>query len=98
MLEKEQSFWLVHVGYEPPLPLQFERTGLGAAITGGKTGSHRTGHGETYWGKFVEVIKLGYIPVEVAKEIGVLGSGWSPPDPQTLDIEIQRGAYQLRRI
>lgn len=96
MLEKDQSIWLVHLGYEPPLPLQFKRVELGAVITGGKTGTHRTGHGETYWGKFVELVKLGFMPVEVAKEIGVLASAWSPPESETLDAKIQRGEYRLK--
>ena len=80
MISDGQSVDLVHPGFEPPIPLRFSRSGAGASIEGGKTGSHQTGHGETYWGKFKEVIALGYIPVEDAISLNLLPEGWKLPD------------------
>ena len=76
------------------MPLKIERTSdLGARVIGGKAGSHRTGHGENYWEKVVEVIKLGYVPVDVAKDIKCLDLNWTPPDETTLDQRIEAGFY-----
>jgi len=46
---------------------------------GGRTGSHQTGHGETYWSKFKEVIDHGYIPLEDANDLRLLPQGWRMP-------------------
>ena len=74
--------------------MRIERTSdLGARVIGGMTGSHRTGHGETYWDKVVEVIKLGYVPVEVAKDIKRLPLDWTPPEEKTLDQRIKDEFY-----
>ena len=62
-------------------------------MIGGKTGSHRIGHGENYWDKIVEVIKLGYVPVDVAKDIKRLNLNWTPPDETTLDQTIEADFY-----
>ena len=98
MISQEKEIWFVHFGFQPPLPLKIERIDkLGAKVIGGKTGSHRTGHGETYWNKIVEVIKLGFVPVDVAQDIGQLPNDWSPPDPATLDEKIKGGLYVLKR-
>lgn len=92
------DIWFVHLGFEPPLPLKFERTaGLGAQIRGGKTGSHMTGHGETYWDKFAEIIRLGFIPADIAKELGYISIDWAPPDTENLDNQIREGFYVLKR-
>jgi hypothetical protein len=97
MIHENEAIWFVHLEYEPPLPLRFQRTAnLGAEVTGGKTGSHATGHGETYWDKLAEVIKLGYMPVSIAKEIGRLDDKWMQPDTSKLDASITRGDYKLR--
>ncbi len=98
MISQEKEIWFVHFGFQPPLPLKIERIGkLGAKVIGGKTGSHRTGHGETYWNKIVEVIKLGFVPVDVAQDTGLLPNDWSHPDPSTLDEKIKRGLYERKR-
>ena len=62
-------------------------------MIGGKAGSHRTGHGENYWEKVVEVIKLGYVPVDVAKDIKRLDLNWTPLYEATLDQKIEAGFY-----
>lgn len=96
MIQENEAIWFVHLGYDPPLPLRFQRTvNLGAEVIGGKTGFHETGHGETYWDKLIEVIKLGYIPVSVAKETGQLDSKWTEPDISKLDESIAKGDYKL---
>lgn len=97
MIAHDKEMWFVHLGYDPPLPLKIERiVDLGASVVGGKTGSHRTGHGETYWDKFVEIIKLGFMPVDVAKDLRKLSEDWTPPDESKLDKEIKGGIYRLK--
>ncbi len=98
MISQETEIWFVHLGFQPPLPLKIERTDrFGANVIGGKTGSHCTGHGETYWSKIVEVINLGFIPADVARDIGQLANDWLPPDLATLDEKIRTGFYVLKR-
>lgn len=97
MIRENETIWFVHLGYDPPLPLRFRRTvNLGAEVIGGKTGTHVTGHGETYWDKLVEVIKLGYVPVSVAQETRQMDASWMEPDASNLDEAITRGDYKLR--
>lgn len=97
MIAHEKEMWFVHLGYEPALPLKIERIdGFGATVVGGKTGSHRTGHGETYWDKFVKIIKLGFIPVDVAKDTRQISEDWTPPVESKLDKEIEGGLYRLK--
>ncbi|MFO7534493.1 MAG: hypothetical protein R6X19_02205 [Kiritimatiellia bacterium] len=98
MISQEKEIWFVHLGFQPPLPLKIERIDrFGANVIGGKTGFHCTGHGETYWSKIVEVIKLGFVPADVAQDIGQLGSDWSPPDSATLAERIKGGFYKLKK-
>jgi hypothetical protein len=92
------ELWMIHPGYSPPLPLLFRRRGrIGAEVIGGKTGSHQTGHGEAYWHKLIELFNLGYIPVDVAQELGMIADGWKPPALETLDRTISQGRYVLRK-
>ncbi|NCC49582.1 MAG: hypothetical protein EOM20_00050 [Spartobacteria bacterium] len=97
MISKAKNIWFVHSQYEPPMPLCLQRReGLGAHIDGGKTGPHSTGHGETYWDAFRETVQLGYIPVDVAKEIGALDMNWNPPTIEELNKNIKKRVYQLK--
>lgn len=94
----EKHMWFVHLSYEPPLPLKVEvLSNHSAKVTGGKSGSHITGHGETYWSKVAEAIRLGFVPVDVAKDLEYIQSDWSPPDEAELDARIQGGAYTLKK-
>ncbi len=61
-------------------------------MIGGKTGSHYTGHGESWWAKLTEIAALGYIPVELASRQRLIPSDWSPP---TLD---DKDSLLVRRI
>jgi len=79
MISDGDSVDLVHLGFEPPILLRFTRVGSGASIEGGKTGSHTTGHGESYWDKFKELIALGYIPVDDALNLNLLPDGCALP-------------------
>jgi len=98
MIPIEKQVWFVHPGYEPPLPVKIEILPNHAArVTGGKSGSHMTGHRESYWDKIGEIIRLGFVPSEVAKDLGFLNPDWTPPDERQLDNEIKRGAYLLKR-
>ena len=52
--------WFVHPSTVPPVPLGYIRDNRGGALViGGKTDSHYTGHGESWWAKFTETVKLG---------------------------------------
>ena len=80
MIHDGESIDLVHPGFDPPVPLRFTRLGTGASIQGGRSGSHATGHGESYWAKFKEIVDLGYIPVEDARDLNLLPANWQLPD------------------
>lgn len=98
MISRGESIWFVHTQYEPPLPLCLRRVNeFGACVDGGKTGHHSTGHGETYWDKFVEIVKFGYVPVSVAKELGMLSQTWEAPEIDSLNAMVADGAFCLRR-
>lgn len=93
-----EEILFVHLGYSPPLPLLFRRiSAKGAMVIGGKTGSHRTGHSETYWDKLKEIIKLGYTPVEIAKDVGLLNEDWAPPQLDQIDQLVKEGYFHLKR-
>jgi len=95
MINKNETIWFVHPQYNPPLPLRFQRTnGFSAKIIGGRFNDHNTGHIETYWDKFIEIIKLGYIPITVAQESGILSDEWQPPSVELLKNDIDNGKYK----
>ena len=96
MINKNEIIWFVHLNYNPPLPLRFQRVNnLDAEIIGGHTGKHITGHGETYWSKFVNIIKLGYIPVLEAINLKLICAEWQPPSVEVLENNIKAGIYKL---
>jgi len=78
-IEQGQIHWFVHE--RDKTCLGFIRTAKGGALViGGRTGSHFTGHGESYWKKLTEIISMGYIPVETAIELGLHSADWTPPE------------------
>lgn len=88
--------WFVHLGYSPPLPLKLEiKPDHSAKVIGGTSGTHATGHGENYWDKIAEVIRLGYMPVSAAQDLGCLPLDWSPPNEDELDYQIKEGFYSM---
>lgn len=75
----DKLIWFIHAR-DKTKSLGFIRTSNnGAIIIGGKTGSHKTGHGENYWDKIKEIISLNYLPVDVARDIGILPEDWKEP-------------------
>ena len=78
-LEPERIYYFIHPR-APIATLAFirERAG-GARILGGRSGSHRTGHGESWWDAFSKIVALGYIPLDVARERGIVATDWQPP-------------------
>lgn len=78
-IEKGYVHWFIHEVNKTPLGF-IRLSKAGALVIGGKTGTHLTGHGESYWKKLKEIISLGYIPVEIAAELKLLPLDWSPPE------------------
>lgn len=77
-ITKGHIYWLVHE--KSQLPVGFVRLlNNGALVLGGKSGTHFTGHGESYWQKFKELISWGYIPKDIAIDLRLLPSDWRPP-------------------
>ena len=64
-------------------------------MIGGATGSHYTGHAESWWDKLLLIAQLGYLPAELAIKRKVVPVDWSPPavsEKETYVLErIQRG-------
>jgi hypothetical protein len=59
IIKSRVIYWFVHPKTKPPTPLGFIRGDkYGWRVIGGLTGSHVNGHGEQWWGKFVEIISL----------------------------------------
>jgi hypothetical protein len=85
--------WFVHPSAVPPVPLGYIRDNRGGALViGGKTGSHYTGHGESWWAKLSNIAALGYIPVEIAIRQQLIAADWMPPALDAQD------ALLVRRI
>jgi hypothetical protein len=79
-------YWFVHPSTVPPTPLGFIRTnGRGALLIGGLTGSHMTGHKDTWQDKFRLLISDGYLPIEVAQAQGLVSESWKPPAVDGID-------------
>jgi hypothetical protein len=88
--------WFVHLNYSPPLPLLLVRADFfSAKVFGGKTGNHCTGHGENYWDKFREIVRLGYVPVSVAMDLELISKIWVAPSLDSLNESIKRGVFKL---
>lgn len=50
----------------------------GFFIIGGETGSHFSGHSETWQRKWEGYLTEGYIPVNIAIEKGIIKGDWKP--------------------
>ena len=84
LIEPKKVYWFIEPE-SPLMPLGFIRDGRGAFVIGGKTGSHLTGHAETWWDKLLLIGSLGYLPVELAMKRGVIPDSWTPPQPSEQD-------------
>jgi hypothetical protein len=91
LIEPKKVYWFIEPD-GPLTPLGFIRAGRGAFVIGGKTGSHLTGHVETWWDKLLLIGSLGYIPVELAIGRGLIPENWAPPRLSEKDV------LMLRRI
>jgi hypothetical protein len=80
LIEPKKVYWFIEPD-SPLTPLSFIRAGRGAFVIGGKTGSHLTGHVETWWDKLLLIGSLGYIPVELAIGGKLIPEDWAPPRP-----------------
>lgn len=93
VVEPRKLSWFVLASSVPPTPLGFIRDNRGGAlIVGGATGSHYTGHGESWWDKLCEIGRLGYIPVELGLKREIIPNDWSPPEFSEKD------AFLVKRI
>src|SRR5258706_12796720 len=82
-------YWFVHPSAVPPVPLGFIRTnGRGALLIGGLTGSHMTGHKDTWKDKDQLLISDGYVPIQAAQAQGLISMGWKPPVPNDTDVAV----------
>jgi hypothetical protein len=81
-IDEGQIHWFIHELDKTPTGLIRMRNG-GALIIGGKTGTHLTGHGESYWAKIKELISHGYVPVEIAMELQLVPADWQQPEIQS---------------
>jgi hypothetical protein len=78
-IEINRPYYFIHPR-APIVTLVFVRLPSGGAqVCGGPTGSHGTGHGESWWEKLHELVGLGYIPIDVARERGIISAEWKPP-------------------
>src|ERR1041385_1542417 len=90
IVEPRKLCWLVDAS---STPLGFIRDNRGGAfIVGGATGSHYTGHGESWWDKLCKIGRLGYMPVELAIKRELLSADWSAPELSEED------AFLVKRI
>jgi hypothetical protein len=90
IVEPRKLCWLVDAS---STPLGFIRDNRGGAfIVGGATGSHYTGHTESWWDKLCEIGRLGYIPVELAMRRGLISGDWSAPEL------LDKDAFLVKRI
>ena len=79
-LKQGVIYWFVDSKNPKKYPLGIIRTyTFGTMILGGKTGSHFTGHGETWQMKLSEVSSLGYIAIEDAIKKEIVSKDWQPP-------------------
>lgn len=78
--EKAKIFWLVKIKQNQKIVLGLLRDKYdGCFIIGGPTGSHYTGHGESWKSKWKEYLNKGYIDVDLAKKNQLLPLNWFPP-------------------
>lgn len=90
IVEPRKLYWFVDAS---STPLGFIRDNRGGAfIVGGATGSHYTGHTESWWDKLCAIGRLGYIPVELAIKRELVSTDWSAPEISEED------AFLLQRI
>ena len=91
-------YWFIHAE-DTSIELGIIRiSNNGAIVIGGKTGSHLTGHGESYWDKLKEVIAMNYIPVKVGIDLKLISSDWKAPNLTSSDrklIENMNIKFQL---
>ena len=60
----------------------------GVFIIGGETGSHYSGHGESWQKKWDEYLKQNYISKDLAIEKEIINNTWKPPAINKDDKEI----------
>jgi hypothetical protein len=90
IVEPRKLRWLVDAS---STPLGFIRDNRGGAfIIGGATGSHYTGHTESWWDKLCAIGRLGYIPVELAIKRQLISAEWCAPELSEKD------AFLVKRI
>lgn len=84
-----EILWLAKEEAKDTIVLGFLRDHQeGAFIIGGNTGSYYTGHNEGWEDIWNEYIEAGYIPVDLAKQKGILDKNWIPPSISREDQEL----------
>lgn len=78
--KKTKISWLLKKGGDRTIIVGFLRDqSQGCFIIGGPTGSHYTGHGESWESKWKNYMREGYIDADSAKRNRILSSNWNPP-------------------
>src|SRR3954451_16045400 len=89
LVEPGRLVWFVDPSRTPPTSLGYVRDPDGGAFAiGGPTGSHMTGHAESWWQKLSLIASQGYIPVELAITKRIVSDDWSPPAISEADMRI----------
>jgi hypothetical protein len=90
--------WFVDPSTTPPTSVGYIRDHRGGAfVIGGRTGSHYTGHAESWWDKLVLFASAGYVPADVAIRTEILPKDWAPPQVSDKDAELVR-RIELKEI
>ena len=80
LVEPGRLCWFIDRSSPSSAPLAFIRDHRGGAyVVGGPTGSHYTGHAESWWDKLSLIASSGYIPVELAMQKKIIPPDWAAP-------------------
>lgn len=86
--KKNEIIWLVNK-HEKKITLGFLRDQRGGClIINGPTGSHYSGHAESWKEKYNYYLREGFIEVEYAKRKKILSHDWKPQRIKPKDMEL----------
>jgi hypothetical protein len=87
--EKGNLYWFISLKDNKQNAIGFLRGAMGKAlIIGGPTGSHMTGHQESWRDFLLKIRSQGYIEESEAKKQGIISDAWQPPSLSLADYEL----------